>query len=81
MADSQGSQFETCKLHNYTKIENAHKVRKKIFLNYVAVIYAITKGKDQIGLVWAGVINPSEQSVNDEPRNGAHTASTGMGLY
>jgi len=51
MADSQGSQFETCKLHNYTKIENAHKVRKKIFLNYVAVIYAITKGKDQIGLV------------------------------
>jgi len=39
------------KLVNYTKIENAHKVRKKIFLNYVAVIYAITKGKDQIGLV------------------------------
>ena len=34
------------KLVNYTRIDIAHKVRKNFF--YVAVIYTITKGKDQI---------------------------------
>jgi len=37
------------KLVNYTKIENPHKVRKKIFaFYYVAVICTITKRKEQI---------------------------------
>ena len=36
-------------LLNYTRIENAHEVRKKIFVfYYVAVIYTITKGKEKI---------------------------------
>jgi len=37
------------KLVNYPKIENAHKIRKKMLVfYYVAVTRAITKGKQQI---------------------------------
>jgi len=41
---------DSLKLLNYTRIENAHKVRKKMIfvLFYVAVICTITKGKEQI---------------------------------
>jgi len=36
---------------NYTRIENAHEVRKKIFVfYYVAVIRTITKGRKDTGL-------------------------------
>ena len=45
MVDTQGGQFEACKLHE-------NKVRKQIcFFYYVAGICTITKGKDRYGLV------------------------------
>ena len=37
---------DSLKLENHTRIDIAQKVRKKFF--YVAVIYTITKGKDQM---------------------------------
>jgi len=41
---------DSLKLVNYTRIENAHKVRKKIFVfYYVVVICTITKGKNRYG--------------------------------
>ena len=47
-------------LLNYTKIENAYEVCKKILVfYYVAVICTITKGKKN-GFVWAVMINPPE---------------------
>jgi len=42
------SRVDSLKLVNYTRIENAHKVRKKIFVFYVVVICTITKEKEQI---------------------------------
>jgi len=40
---------DSLKLVNYTRIENPHKVRKKIFVfYYVAGIRTITKRKEQI---------------------------------
>jgi len=40
---------DSLKLVNYLRIENAHKVRKKIYaFCYVVVICTITKGKEQI---------------------------------
>jgi len=43
------SRFDSLKLVNYTRIENAHKVRKKTFVfYYVTVTCTITKGKEQI---------------------------------
>jgi len=40
---------DSLKLVNYPRIENAHKIRKKIFVfYYVAIICTITKGKEQI---------------------------------
>jgi len=50
MADTQ---VDSLKLVNYTRIEDAYKVRKKIFVSYyVAVICTTTKYKEQI---WACV--------------------------
>ena len=40
---------DSLKLVNYTRIENPHNQRKKIFVfYYVAVVCAITKRKEQI---------------------------------
>jgi len=40
------ARVHSLKIVNYTRIDIAQKVRKKFF--YVAVIYTITKGKDQM---------------------------------
>jgi len=40
-------------LLNYTRIENAHEVRKEIYVfYYMAVICTITKAKKRYGVVW-----------------------------
>jgi len=44
---------DSLKLVNYTRIENAHKIRKKTFVfDFVAVLCTITEGKEEI---WACV--------------------------
>ena len=48
------------KFVNYIKIENAHKVRKKIFVFYVTVICATTGGQNRYGLLCAVMINLPE---------------------
>ena len=47
------------------------KYARKLFFCFVAVLCTITKGKEQqaassYGLVWAVMINPPEQPINDE---------------
>jgi len=37
--------------------------------------------KNIYGLVWAIMINPSDLPIDDEARNEAHIASTGVRLY
>ena len=70
------------KLVNYTRIENAYEVRKKIFVfYYVAVICTITKQKEQIRACVSHMINPPELPIYDEARNEANMASTGVRLY
>ena len=36
--------------------------------------------KEQIRLVWTITVNPSELPINDEARNEAHIANTGVRL-
>jgi len=48
---------------NNTIIKNAHKVRKKIFIFYVAVICTSTGGQNRYGVVCAVMINPPELSM------------------
>jgi len=60
------------KFVNYTIIENAHKVRKKIFNFYVTVICTTTRGQNRYGLVCVVITNPPELPINEEARNEAH---------
>ena len=72
------------KLVNDTRIENAHKVRKKIFVFYyvaVTVYVQLLSRKNRYGLLWATMINSPKLSINDEARNEAHIASTEVRLY
>jgi len=73
---------DSLKLVNYTRIDNAHKARKKtVVFDFVAVLCTITKGKQQI---WASVSRydqPLEQPINEEARIETHIASTGVQLY
>jgi len=68
---------DSLKFVNYTIIEIAHKVRKKIFVFYVAVKCTIAGGQNRYGLVCAVVINPLELPINVA----AHIASTGVRRY
>ena len=64
------------------RIESAHKVRKETFVFHnVAVIVQLLWGQNRYGLVWAVMINPPELPINDEARNYAHIASTGVRLH
>jgi len=56
--ESRTTRVDSLKFVNYTIIENAHKVRKKIFFFYVAVKCTITGGQNRYGLVCAVMINP-----------------------
>jgi len=80
MADTQGWQFET--LLNYTRIENEHEVRKKMFVfYYVSVICTITKRKKDTGVLEPLWSIRLKCHINDEARNEAHIASTRVRLY
>ena len=41
----------------------------------------ISKVKNRYGRVWANTVNPPELPINDEARNEAHIARTGVRLY
>jgi len=72
------------KLVTYTRIENAHKVRKKIFVFIMWLLYVglqLVSRKNRYGLVSAIMINPPELPSDDEARHEAHIASTGVRLY
>ena len=47
----------------------------------MAYVQPLRGQKKRYGLVWAVVINPPELPINDEARNDAHIASTGVQLY
>jgi len=73
---------DSLKFVNYTIIENAYIVRKKIFVFfYVAVICTTTGGQKRYGLLCAVTINTPELPINDEARNEAHIASTRVRRY
>jgi len=55
--------------------------RKLSFCCYVALNVQPVGEQNRYGLVWAVVINPSGLPINDESRNDAHIASTGVRLY
>jgi len=55
--------------------------RKFSFLVMWLLNVKLLKGKNRYGLVWAIIINPHELPINDEARNEAHIASTGVRLY
>ena len=48
-----------------------------VWLLYVLLL----RGKNRHGLVWAIMTNLPELPINDEARNEAHIASTGVRLY
>jgi len=76
--DTQGWQFEICKLHNNWDCAcTQENVRFIMWLLYVQLL----RGQNRYGLVCAVMINPPELPINDETRNESHIASTGVGRY
>jgi len=70
------------KFVNYTIIENAHKVSKNHFRFIMWLLYVQLLGvQKRYRLVCAVMINPPELPINDEARNEAHIASTGVRRY
>jgi len=57
------------------------KYARKFSYFYVAVKCTITGRQNRYGLVCAVMINPLEVLINDEARNEAHIASTGVRWY
>jgi len=69
-------------LARYTRIENAHKARKKTFVFcYVVVMYNYCGGRTDTGLCEQVMINPAELAIYDEAPVDAHIASIGVPLY
>ena len=67
---------------NYTMIENAHIVSKKIFVFlYVAVLCTTTGGQNRYGLLCAVMFNAPELPIDDEARNETRIASSGVRRY
>jgi len=67
------------KILNYTKIENAHKVSKNMFVLLCGCyMYNYWGDRTDTGAV---MINPPELPINDDARNEAHIASTGVRRY
>jgi len=66
----------------YTRIENAHKVRKKTFVFYYVsdwLLHVQLRGKqDRYWLVWAIMIDLPELPISEEARNDEHIASTAV---
>jgi len=67
---------------NYTIIENAQKIRTKSLVFFMWLSYVqLLGGQNRNGLVCAIMICPPELPINDEGRNEAHIASTGVRRY
>jgi len=79
LADTQGWQLDTCKLHK--NWECAWSTRKLSYFIMWLLYLQLLREKKRYGLVWAVRINPPELTVNDEARNEAHIASTGVQLH
>ena len=63
----------------YTIIENAHKVRKKSFVFFMWLLHVqLLEGQNRNGLACVVMICPPELPIDDEARNEAHIASTGV---
>jgi len=61
-----------------------YKVLKKSSFCIMWLLYVglqLLRRKNRCGLVWAVMINPPELPIEDEARNEAHIASTGVRLY
>jgi len=71
LADTQGWQFETCKLHKNWECAWSTQENFRILL-CDCYMYNYWREKNRYGLVWAVRINPPELPVNDEARNEAH---------
>jgi len=70
---------DNLKLVNYKRLENAHKVRKKISLFIVRLLYVqLLGGKNRYGLVCMSRYDKSALTANDEARNHArmHSCAT-----
>jgi len=75
------TRVDSLKLVNYTRVENAHKIRKKNFLFIMWLLYVqLPSRNNRYGVVCAITINPPELPIDDEARNVAHMASTGVRL-
>jgi len=78
---------DSLKLVNCTRIENAHKIRKKTYIFYYVTVICTVQLQywgdrlNRYGLVWAVTINPPKLPINDKARNDTHIASTGVRLY
>jgi len=72
---------DSLKFVNYAIIENAYKVRKKIFVFLCGGEMYNCWGTEQIRACVCRVINPLELSINDEARNETHIVSTGVRRY
>ena len=70
-------------LPNYTRIESAHKVHKKLSVSLCGcyVYVQLLGGQNRFGLVWAVMINLHELPIYDGARNDPHIASTRVRLY
>jgi len=69
------------KFVNYTVIENAHIVCKKLFVFLCGCLCTTTGEQNKYGLLCVVMINPPELPINDEARNEARIASTGVRGY
>ena len=73
---------DSLKLVNYTAVENAHKYARKFAFFIMLLLYVqLLSRKNRYGLVRSIMINPPELPIDDEARNEAHFASTGVRLY
>jgi len=58
------------------------KYARKFSFCYMWLLYVqLLGGQNRYGLVCAVMINPPELKINDEARNEAHIASTGVRRY
>jgi len=73
---------ESLKLVDCTGIEYAHTYARNFSFFIMWLLYVqLLSRKNRYGLVRSIMINPPELPIDDEARNEAHIASTGVRLY
>ena len=69
-------------LLSYTRIKNAHEVRKKTFVFIMWLLHVqIVGGQNRYRLVWAVMINLPELPIIAEAGNDTQISTTGVRLY